>query len=88
VSDHNTKCPLCGMNRLRPRPIVATTAWSDVCGCCDDHFCMYHRCSTDDPPARPSEDVMRARAKARCARDLERWEALRRAFEAFAVPRG
>ncbi len=83
MSDHNIKCPLCGMNRMRPRPHVPSTPWSDECGCDDGGPCMHHRLSDDPMPERPSEEVMQQRAEARCALRLKQWEAWRAAFEEY-----
>lgn len=73
-------CPLCGMNRLRPRPFIAGTTWTDNCACSDRGRCVGHQVCPEDAPDRPSEEVMLERAKARAARDMERWERLRKAF--------
>lgn len=58
-------CPVCDMRHGHPRwPFVRTTPWTDDCACSDYSHCMMHRYGDEQPPKRPSQEVMTARAQA------------------------
>lgn len=58
-------CPVCDMRHGHPRwPSVRTTPWTDDCACSDYSHCMMHRYGDEQPPKRPSQEVMTARAQA------------------------
>lgn len=85
MSDHNIRCPLCGMNRFKPIPHVPSTAWVDTCACNDQGWCLNHQVNWEERPDRPPEAVMEERARARAAQRLEDWERLRARFGAFTA---
>ena len=58
-------CPVCDRAAMHPRwPFVRTTPWTDDCACSDYSHCMMHRYGDEQPPKRPSQEVMTARAQA------------------------
>jgi len=66
-------CPVCDRAAIPPRwPSVRTTPWTDDCACSDHSHCLMHRYGDEQPPKRPSQEVMTARAQAEFERACER----------------
>ena len=82
----SVECPLCGRSS-RASPFLSTqnTPWSLDCACSDVGFCLYHQHSDENPPARPSEKVLEARAQKEHEESLRNHEALLKAFDSYKL---